>query len=131
LVLEKPLLNIESHFTKRQKPIAPQVQNFVPSVQYQVLSEFPDQDQDVSMAEQYSVMDASTIRGGESLIYPDNKSVRSMGSTRSTKSTRQVGDSISIVHDVEMGKFDHDKDIELEKSRHIILSRNPSSPTQQ
>jgi len=130
LVLEKPLLNIESHFTKRQKPAAIQAETAAPSIQYKVLSELPDQDQDVTMAEQYSVMDSSTMRA-ESPIYPDNKSVRSMRSTKSTRSTRQVGDSISIVHDVEMGKFDHYEDIELEKSRHIALSRNPSSPTQQ
>jgi len=130
LVLEKPLLNIESHFTKRQKPAAAvQAETPAASIQYKVLSELPDQEADVSMAEQYSVMDASTMRG-ESPMSPDNKSVRSMRSTKSTRSTRQVGDSISIVHDVEMGKFDHYEDRELEKSRHIALSRNPSSPSE-
>jgi len=135
LVLEKPLLNIESHFTKRQKPVAAvPVETPAPSIQYKVLSEFPDQDQegDVTMAEQYSVMDASTMRV-EGPMYPDNKSVRSMRSTKSTRSVRPVGvgDSISIVHDVEMGKYDQYEDRELEKSRHIIISRDPHSPTKQ
>jgi len=120
LVLEKPLLNIEAHFTKRQKPTADTAENQT-NAQYKVISEFPDHD--VSMAEQYSVMDASTMRADDSPISPDNKSVRSMRSTKSTRSTRQVGDSISIVHDVEMGKFDHYEEKDLDKSRSIVLNK--------
>jgi len=122
LVLEKPLLNIEAHFSKRQKPAVVQVETPAPPMQYKVLSEEPDQD--ISMAEQYSVIDVSTMRADDSPISPDNKSVRSMKTTRSTKSTRQVADSISIVHDVEMGKFDQ---FELEKPQRFVLNNNPSS----